>query len=219
MRRSSLHVLLLRTKRRILTVLPVVPQVLVSAVAYVSSRLPSIFVLARRFLRVLAPLTYLLTAFGVLLASLAFIVELDGRFLQRKFQAWTIIQNYEALVLDRHRQAGNKLSEHRSTIALSGDLRDALEFLNGKFDGLLCDVPTSPWVPVQKIFLTLTGDPNRSCIIPKKQRVVLSGLQAAGAFLPRIDLEGSELLEADFSGSNLSLSKFGNSDLSLARFV
>ena len=146
---------------------------------------------------------------------------MEDRQAERRFRAWRIVQDYEETAISEARNSSG-------TINLSGDLKDAIEFLNRTFDGQFCDSETEsdpvPWISVRWYSEKLTGNRNRHCIFPRKARVMLSGLVAQGAFLPQVDLRGARLEKADLSRAELSGANFSdamlfNSDFSDGEFI
>ena len=163
----------------------------------------------QRTVRVLEPWTLFLAVTGTLLALSAFVFEMDDRQSERKFRAWSIVQNYENLVLRRQLDSMRR-------VHLSGDLKEAIEFLNREFQGFICDDATTEpveWTSVRWYSTILTGNSNRDCIFPRKDRVLLSGLNARGAHVPGIDLSGAILEKSNFSHARLSGGNLSNAML------
>ena len=168
-----------------------------------------------RLVRGAEPWSILLVLLGTLLAFATLLLELEDRQTERRLRAWRVIKNYEESMSKRG-------ADGTAQVSLSGDLKDALQYLNRTFRGFLCDthpqsVPT-PVISVRWYSALLTGNKTRSCIFPPKDRVLLSGLRATGALLPRIDLRGARLESADFSSGSLYGAKFSGASLFNANF-
>ena len=122
---------------------------------------------------------------GVVIALITILVELEDRQSERTFTAWQVVR------------AGAVGSSHR----------EAVEYLNREFAGFLCE----GWV--NSISRLLTGNRRRECLIPKKERESLAGLQAAGADLAGADLTDADLMIADLTGANLTGADLTGADL------
>ena len=117
-----------------------------------------------------------LTALGVLIAAVTFVVQLEDRQGEQTYRAWQVVREYE------NRQG-----------ASGAPLRDALQFINREFGGALC------WAPVNRFPQWLTGNP-RQCLFPRKNR---EKLQARQVDLAGIDLAGADLTGADLTDATL----------------
>ncbi len=161
------------------------------------------------------PWSILLVVLGTLVALATLLLEVEDRQTERRFRAWRVVQNYEDLMSQRGRDDTIQAS-------LSGDLKDALQYLNRTFSGFLCDAhPLSvprPWTSVRWYSKLLTGNEGRSCLFPPKERVLLSGLKATGALLPGIDLRGARLESADLSGGSFYRAKLSGASLFNTKF-
>ena len=129
---------------------------------------------------------------GVWIALASLVVELDDRQAERTFRAWQTVVAVQS--------AGSSQ-------------REAVEYLNRKFDGLFC----GPLV--QSISEVLTGNTRRRCIVPKKARESLENIAAAGAYLRGADLRYARLAGADLSDANLSDADLTCADLRSANLA
>ena len=141
-----------------------------------------------------------LTALGVLIAAVTFVVQLEDRQGEQTYRAWQVVREYE------NRQG-----------ASGAPLRDALQFINREFGGALC------WAPVNRFPQWLTGNP-RQCLFPRKNRESLAKLQArqvdlAGIDLARADLTGADLTGADLTDATLTGATLRNVSLIRAELV
>ena len=148
---------------------------------------------------------------GVLIASTAFMVELEDRQSERTFRAWT-------LILDIDREARAYHDGQSSTPPDFGSaIRESLEYLNREFEGRFC------WFWVKPASRWLTGNDRRTCVIPGKRReklpnrflreTQLEGIDLEGAVLKKIDLESANLTGANLSRANLLGANLRHADL------
>ena len=166
--------------------------------------------------RVIEPWTILLVSIGVLISILGFLGDLESRMSDREFRSWQTVHNFEQLLLRKESQDDTRLLAAR-------DLRQALEFLNQKFAGVLCITKSEseirPWLSLLWYTRILTQDPERPCIIPaRKTRALLSGLRASGIILQNVQLPGAMLERAEFSRSDLSNANLSGATLFNAKF-
>lgn len=144
---------------------------------------------------------------ALLPALFTFWIERGDRLSERTFRAWEIILEITNQNADRNQQ-----------IATGSAAREALEFLNRKFEGRIC----SPLL-LRPISVFLSGHASRDCIIPAKEREILHHLDLPGVDLRGIDLSDGELSRANlnkaiFDGATLNGVNFSSATLSEAKF-
>ena len=141
------------------------------------------------------PWGIVLTLFGLWLAAITVMVDLEDRQLERTFRAWQVVREFENL-----------------DGAAGSALREALQFLNREFDGAAC------WFPVGWGSEWATGN-RRECLFPRKNRESLVGIRASGVDLMGIDLSGAALERAYLTRTNLSEANLRNADLRGATLI
>ncbi len=147
------------------------------------------------------PYGIVLAVLGLILTFGTIILDLEDQQSERIFKAW------EILALD-HKNINNSSAK-----------RQALEFLNRKYEGLFCSATI-----VTPIIELLNGNQSRKCLIPAKSKETFPYLDARNTSLgwvslPRAilyravftnatlswaDLTGAYLVEANLSGADLS---------------
>ncbi|MEO9902346.1 MULTISPECIES: pentapeptide repeat-containing protein [Alphaproteobacteria] len=132
------------------------------------------------------PYGIILAAVGLILTFGTIVLDLEDRQSERIFKGW------EILALDH------------PTVQNSSAKRQALEFLNRKFDGRFCSDSLVP-----PIIRFLNGNASRRCLIPAKAKEAFPRLVAEGTQLHLLNLPGGNLLyailkEADLWRANLS---------------
>lgn len=140
-----------------------------------------------RLVRNFEPWGIFLTLFGVGIALVTIVVDLEDRQAERTFRAWQLIV---------------------TAPSTGSSTRAAFEYLNREFEGFFCGKP------IQLISITLTGNRHRICLFPRKERESLAGIKMAGATLPEANLSGANLREADLSLTDLGGVDLSGADLS-----
>lgn len=136
-----------------------------------------------------------LTFVGLLIASLAFMVDLEDRQSERTFRAWQVVRGFENQVRDE-RVPGEVVGAYGSS------LRVALEFLNRDFEGFICGSG------VGFVSKYLTGNLTRRCVFPRKNKESLTRISAFSS-----DLTGASLAGANLSSAVLQYVNFSHADL------
>ena len=170
---------------------------------------------AHRFIRGFEPWGIVLVMIGLLLTLTAMIFELEDRQSERMFRAWQTVLQVEERNLRSKTKTGPEFGGQ-------GALANALEYLNRDFDGFVCDRGSTnpgPWISMRWYSARLTGNPDRSCLVPKRRRESLARLNLRRIVLTNIRLPGALLLAADLSraklrGANLSGAYLTGADLS-----
>ena len=132
---------------------------------------------SHRFVHQFEPWGIVLTLIGVAIALITIMVELEDRQAERIFRAWQVVLTV--------RTAGSSQ-------------REAVEYLNREFDGRWCSSWMN-WVSKQ-----LTGNNRRECLIPKKARESLVGIEAPKANLRDVDLTFANLRDATLADADLT---------------
>ena len=129
-----------------------------------------------QLLKVASGLIHGATVIGVAIAIITFVIELEDRQNERYFRGWQVVR------------AG--------TAGFSQ--REAIEYLNREFDGFGC-VGLVNWLSNW-----LTGNSQRSCLIPQKERDPLIGADLMSADLTDVDLTEADLTDVDLREANLT---------------
>ena len=154
-----------------------------------------------------------LTVVGILATLITSWIQLDDRQSERVFRAWDVV-----LRITNPDQGDRQTTfETDQTAFETGSaLRQALEFLNRDFAGFGC---LEELGIVQFISEALTGNPNRQCLIPRKDRESLQGLRAGGADLVGIDLAGGVLYGANLASTTLRNANLEGADMRSANLL
>ena len=154
-----------------------------------SVQIPSMF---HRFVRDFEPWGIFFTVFGLLIALVTILVELEDRQAERTFRAWEFVLTVPSAGSSR---------------------REAFEYLNREFDGFICGSPVA-WAGI-----LVTGNSRRRCLVPPKQRESLAGIEAAGEDLTNADLGRAHLTGASFAGADLTSAFMVGADLTGANLT
>lgn len=137
-----------------------------------------------------------LTAISALVAVVGLTVEMEDRQSERVFRAWNVVST-----TSEYARADPPSRRYR--LFGSSQLREAMQYLNRKFRGAVCNRLVIP-----PISFLLTGNSERICLFPKKERETLSSLN-----IPFSDLSGVRLPEANLTGSILNGADLRNAEL------
>lgn len=143
----------------------------------------------QKAVRFIEPWGISLAVIGLLLALIAFLIELEDRQSERIFRAWDVVLKSEA------------------SRASGGSARQALEYLNREYDGWGCGIL------MHQISLTFTGVKSRECLIPRKRRESFISVQLPKAILVGANLEGAILDNANLASSSLAHSNLRGASL------
>lgn len=149
------------------------------------------------------PWGIVLTFIGLLAALLTVAVDLEDRQAERIFRAWQIVWGFQNQVEQADQDGGQSESLSPERVGASGSsLREALEYLNREFPGRFC----GSWI--RWVSLSLTGNNNRECLFPAKDRESLAGLKGRSA-----DLQSAFLVDANLASADLSVAFLPDADL------
>lgn len=144
---------------------------------------------------------------GIFLALIAFfftmtgfMLELEDRQSERIFRAWEFVL--------RVTTTPSKINPNVQVAAQGSSVREAMEYMNRKFDGMGC----FEWVGW--LSNELNGNIARECIFPKKERESFEFFSIPGASLFKIKLPGADLRGADLSRAKLWEADLRGADLS-----
>ena len=155
-----------------------------------------------RIVREFEPWGIVFTLIGLVVALITIVIDLEDRQSERVFRAWQIVREFESR---------NTALDGRFEVGAGGSsMREALELLNRQFDGFVC-VSGVGWISE-----ALTGNDRRECLIPLKERELLTGLRGSFAYLLGINLEGAHLSGANLTGAILVDADLSYADLSQA---
>ena len=160
-------------------------------------------------------LAWTATAVGLIGGLLAFMIEMEDRQAERIFRAWDTVASAVPTKQTEIVTGGFTTGGSNSNVGR------ALEYLNRSFAGWGC------LEIVRGIAKLTTGDERRACVLPRKRRESLAGLQLSnmhlegvqlsGALLKFTQLERSFLERANLSKANLSCANLGSTLLARAK--
>ena len=173
----------------------------------------------RNWYRTIEITALLLGILGVLPALFTFWIESDDRLSERTFRAWEIILAVsDRNVEETQPEVGDQNVEEGAPVAAGSTAREALEFLNRKFDGRFCSAL------LRRVSIAVTGNARRRCLFPAKEKAILDYLRLPRVNLNGINLDSAQLRVANLRGVTLfdavlTNAQLGYADLSNADFT
>ena len=152
-------------------------------------------------------LGWLVTAIGLLGGCLAFMIEMEDRQAERIFRAWEIVAKTVPTEQIAVARGGPTVGNSNTNAGR------ALEFLNREFSGLGCGGI------VTDIAGLMTGDERRECVLPRKRRESLAGLQLSNMYLEKVWLPKALLKLTQLEGSFLEKANLEEADLTCANLA
>ena len=182
----------------------------------------------QQFARILAPWGVFIAAGSLLVAGIGFAIDLSDRQSERHIRAWQLVFSVTGVSSS---SVNNSAPDRYDRYLRGNSVRPALEYLNRTSSGLFCFDFLGPILDIS------STDHRRRCIIPKKHRVSLAGLDLSGlnlnkiylpfsrleasklddAILTNANLEGTDLTSASLNGSDFTNSNLKGASLSWAQ--
>ena len=152
-------------------------------------------------------LGWLVTAIALLGGCLAFMIEMEDRQAERIFRAWEIVAKTGPTEQIAVARDGPTVGNSNTNAGR------ALEFLNREFSGWGCNGI------VNDVARLMTGDERRKCVLPRKRRESLVGLQLSNMYLEKVWLPRSLLKFTQLKRSFLEKANLKEADLTCANLA
>ena len=152
-------------------------------------------------------LAWLVTGVGLIGGLLAFMIEMEDRQAERTFRAWEVVASAGPTKQTEIVKGGFTIGSSNSNAG------GALEYLNREFAGWGC------LGIVRGIARLTTGDERRECVLPRKRRESLAGLQLSNMNLEKVWLPKALLKFTQLEGSFLEKANLREAELSCANLA
>ena len=150
---------------------------------------------------------WLVTGVGLIGGLLAFMIEMEDRQAERTSRAWEVVASAGPVKQTQIVKSGLTIGNSNSNAGR------ALEYLNREFAGWGClDI-------VRDIARLTTGDERRECVLPRKRRESLAGLQLSNMHLEKVRLPKALLQFTQLEGSFLEKANLKEAKLTCANLA
>lgn len=152
-------------------------------------------------------LVVLATLVGLAGGFVAFMIEMEDRQAERVFRAWQVVATAGPISRTEVGSTGLMVGSGNSNAGR------ALEYLNRQFSGWGCHRI------VNNLARLTTGDERRECILPRKRRESLAGLQLSNMHLEGVWLPNARMKLTQLKGSFLEGANLREAQLTCANFA